>query len=447
MNPRSKDQPLATASEPRKTPDMTQKSLDIKLAKIKADPSCREFVIADAKDADMAWGIAAPGKSPEHYAQEGRFRTLAEFRQCIRDVVRQGLVDIMLMSAHTSSILTIEERLFDRSHVTPAGRANDTTDIHVMREGIFVKEPSRPFRTATIDQIQCGKVECAEPERLMGANLGLYSVTFNNDTELDRQTLEAYKTFRIEAEQKGFRHFLEVFDPNAPVNSIPSNKLGGFINDMIVRTLAGVPDRSRPLFLKMVYHGPKYTEELARYDPNLVVGILGGSAGTTYDAFKLIAEAQKYGAKVALYGRKINNAEHQLAFVEMLRRIVDGQISPEEAVRAYHGVLQGLKIAPQRPLDEDMKLTTQVMSYGNGASVQVPATEGRSTSLGKPQSPRTTVRPDVPGAGGKADATTTSRLNQPAPATQAGPDFKRMTPQERLTYHRNRLKGAGSVTV
>ncbi len=41
-------------------------------------------------------------------------------------------------------------------------------------------------------------------------------------------------------------------------------------------------------------------EELVAYDPHLVVGILGGSAGTTYDAFKLIAEAQKYGARAAL---------------------------------------------------------------------------------------------------------------------------------------------------
>ena len=68
-------------------------------------------------------------------------------------------------------------------------------------------------------------------------------------------------------------------------------------------------------------------EELVRFDPHLVVGILGGSAGTTYDAFKMLAEAQKYGAKVALYGRKINNAENQLAFIEFLRHIVEGNIS------------------------------------------------------------------------------------------------------------------------
>ena len=119
-----------------------------------------------------------------------------------------------------------------------------------------------------------------------------------------------------------------------------------FINDAIVRTLGGVTSKGRPIFLKMVYHGPKAMEELVHYDPHLVVGILGGSAGTTYDAFKLLSEAKKYGARVALFGRKINNAENQLAFVRFLRWIADGDIAPEEAVKAYHGVLQQLGIKP-----------------------------------------------------------------------------------------------------
>src|SRR5436189_4916058 len=110
-------------------------------------------------------------------------------------------------------------------------------------------------------------------------------------------------------------------------------------------------------------------EELAQYDPNLVVGILGGGAGTNYDAFKLIHDAQKYGARVALFGRKINNAEHQLAFVEMLRLITDGKVNPEEAVRAYHGVLQAKGIQPHRSIAEDLKLTDQSMSY-QGAATQ-----------------------------------------------------------------------------
>src|SRR5205807_1268195 len=136
-----------------------------------------------------------------------------------------------------------------------------------------------------------------------------------------------------------------------------------------VRTLGGVTSAGRPLFLKMVYHGPKGMEELVRYDPHLVVGILGGSAGTTYDAFKLLSEAKKYGARVALFGRKINNAENQLAFIHFLHLIADDGISAEEAVRAYHGVLQELGIKPQRALADDLILQTNVMNYGGSSTV------------------------------------------------------------------------------
>ena len=100
------------------------------------------------------------------------------------------------------------------------------------------------------------------------------------------------------------------------------------------------------------------------YDPQLIVGILGGSSGTTHDAFKLISDAQKYGARVALFGRKINNAEDQLAFVSFLRAIVDGAITPKEAVHAYHGDLQRGGLKPTRTLDDDLCITDQAMSYG-----------------------------------------------------------------------------------
>jgi len=404
-----------------------QKSMDVKLAKIKADPHSREFIIADAKDPDMAYGIAAPGRSPEHYAQEGKFRSLAEFRQCIRDVVNQGLVDIMLMYAHTNAILTIEERLFDNSPVTPAARCNDTTDIHFLRGSVYGRQPSMPFRTTTLDHIQCGHIDCAATERTSGADLGLYSITFNNDAELERRSLEAYKEFRLEAERKNFRHFLEVFDPNAPAHPVPPEKLGAFINDNIVRTLAGVPPQARPLFLKMVYHGPKFTEELVHYDPTLVVGILGGASGTTYDAFKLLAEAQKYGAKVALFGRKINNAENQLAFIQMLRRIVDGQISPEEAVAAYHGVIQGLGLKPYRSLRDDMQLTNPAMSYAAPASspVRISMSSGMSKT-GDDSKPK-----------GRSPSTAAS-----APV-KSPVDFAKMSKEERLAYHKKRLAGRG----
>jgi hypothetical protein len=348
---------------------MAIKSLDQKLTRIHADPSgAKDFLLADAKDADMALAIGAPGISPEAHAGEVKFRSIQQYRDIIEQIVEQGLVDIMLMSAATNEILTIRKRIFDRSPVTPAARANDTTDIHIVRGGRYASQPSHLFRTATLDHIQCGHLDCSPEERSLGADLGLYSITFNNDVEYDLELLEGYKQFRLEAERKDFRHFLEVFDPNVP-DAVPPDKLPQFMNDVIVRTLGGVTAKSRPLFLKIVYHGPQALEELVHYDPHMIVGILGGSAGTTYDAFKLLSEAKKYGARVALFGRKINNSENQLAFIHFLRLIAEGEISAEEAVRAYHGVLQKLGIAPQRSLEDDMKLQTNVMNYAGAGSV------------------------------------------------------------------------------
>ena len=102
----------------------------------------------------------------------------------------------------------------------------------------------------------------------------------------------AYKAFRQEAASKSpSRHFLEVFDPNALQN--PVGDLGRYINDMIVRTLAAYAARNGPVFLKVVYHGPAAMEQLVSYDSRLVVGILGGAAGTTLDAFHQLWEAKK----------------------------------------------------------------------------------------------------------------------------------------------------------
>jgi hypothetical protein len=438
-----------------------QKSLDRKLAAIHADPSgSREFILADAKDADMAFGIGAPGKSPEAHAGETRFRTLAEYREQIRQIIDQGLVDIMLMSASTSDVLTIAEGRFANSAITPAARANDTSDVFVVRGGKYLESPAQPFRSALLDHIQCGHIDCQPNERVLGANLGLYSVTFNNRLEDDLRSLEEYRTFRVEAERKGFRHFLELFDPNAPAG-LSADQIPGFINDHVARTLAGVAQAGRPVFLKMVYHGPRAMEELVAYDPHLVVGILGGGAGTTYDAFKLLGEAKKYGARAALFGRKINGAECQLAFVEFLRLIADGQLEPEEAVRAYHGVLQRLKIRPQRSLAEDMELRTGVMSYGGSSSATVPALPIASQSAAhstasSPAVPNTlgpitkagAVKKDCGcGCGGKPKGCgkgTTLEATTPAPAktspypTKADgqPDFARMTVAQKVAWNR-----------
>ena len=426
------------------------KSLQTKLAEIRANPSSRAFILADAKDADMAFGVRAPGPrgylasrgsraarfSPEVWSREEfGYRNLPEFLDIIREVVQQGMVDIMLMSASVNEQLTIKDGLFRQSRVTPAVRANDTTDVWAVRHGSYVKEAAQPFRSATIDHIQCGQVECdRESGEFSGANLGLYSVTFVNDLEQDLATLQAFKEFREEAERKKFHYFLEVFDPNVD-SGIPAEKLGEFINDNIVRSLAGVTEVGRPLFLKIVYHGPRLMEELAQYDPNIVVGILGGGAGTTYDAFRLIHDAQKYGARVALFGRKINNAEHQLAFIEMLRLITDGRVSPEEAVRAYHGVLQACKIKPKLALEKDLVLTEAAMSYGGGSRSQVRVTQAGPRPQDPPKPASVGAETPAPAASPAVTGSPTEWPVKPG----GGPDFAAMNSAQRRAYDQHRL--------
>ena len=137
------------------THSMTATSLDAKLARILADRSCRDFILADAKDADMAYGIAAPGRSPEHHAHEARFRSLDEYRELIRQNVRQGLVDIMLMSASTSAVLAIEERLFD-DEPRDAGRAGQRHHRHLGGPGRRV--PPRAVAAVPLDLDRPGDV-------------------------------------------------------------------------------------------------------------------------------------------------------------------------------------------------------------------------------------------------------------------------------------------------
>lgn len=361
-----------------------KKSLDTKLESIHVDPSrSKAFILADAKDADMATGLAATGVDPTSRKR----RTLAEYRDQIRQVIRQGLVDIVLMSTSTSEQLTLRERLFENSPITPACRANDSTDIHLPAGGTYAQAPSRPFRTALIDHMQAGRINPSDAERKRGANLGLYSITPNNDIEFDYQTLKAYGEFRVEAEAKGFRHFLEVFDPNACGSNCPAD-LGRFINDLIARTLAGVANSGRPVFLKIAYHGPEAMEDLASYDPHLVVGILGGASGTTFDAFSQLAEARRYGARAALYGRMINNSEHQTTFIQHLRWLADGEmLEPAEAVKSYHAELAKLNIPPFRKLTEDLQPTARGSAYASTATTVV---------VRNPIAKETSSTPDAP---------------------------------------------------
>lgn len=334
--------------------------LDRKLARIRAGQYTRsDFIIADAKDGDMGPSITSCGPKREKDGSWSRHYTRPEFLENIRAVVEQDIVDIMLTSASNMEALT-EMGVYRDSAVKPAIRANDTTDIWVGRGATYVKAASRPFRTASLSRVTTGSVDPAPGAPITGTDLGLYSITFNNDLDRDYEALEAFRAFREDAARNRFKYFLEVFNPNVACGIDPE-VLPHYVNDVMMRCLAGVTREDRPQFLKIQFNGAKATEELASYDPSIIVGVLGGGAGTTRDCFELLHQAERFGARVALFGRKINLAEDPLSMVRLLREVASGTVSPSEAVKAYHAGLATEGITPLRDLAADNVVTEAVL--------------------------------------------------------------------------------------
>ena len=178
------------------------KRLDQKIANILRDPSgARDFIIADAKDADMAFGVTAPGPQTGacrhgYNESEGCWKTLEQYLEQIRAVIAQDIVDIMLLSASNLERLAMQEKLFVNSAITPAARANDTSDVWAVRGGKYPTDhPSRSFRTANICHIKYGRIteDCTQP--FIGADLGLYSITFTNDIDWDTRHCATFMNF------------------------------------------------------------------------------------------------------------------------------------------------------------------------------------------------------------------------------------------------------------
>ncbi len=337
--------------------------LATKLANIRAGTYRRaDFIIADAKDSDMGSGITGPGPKRNADGTSTRYRTRTEFLDDIQAIVEQDIVDIMLVSASNLELLH-ERGVFAKGKIQPAIRANEATDCWGgVRHDNYVKHPSRPFRTPNLGRVMYGTTTPVPRAPITGTDLGLYSLTFVNNLDDDMRSLDAFAEFRDDAARHGFTYFLEVFNPNVDIGLAPE-KRAEFVNDCILRCMAGLMKAERPQFLKIPFNGPKAIEELAAYDPQLVVGVLGGSAGTTRDTFELVSQAERYGARVALFGRKINLAEAPLSLIALMRQVADGTIEPEPAVRAYHGELQKLGIKPARSLEDDCAVTEAPLKH------------------------------------------------------------------------------------
>ena len=105
----------------------------------------------------------------------------------------------------------------------------------------------------------------------------------------------------------------------------------------------------------------------------------------------------------------------------MLRLITEGKISAEEAVRAYHGILQAKSIKPKLALEKDLELTDQAMSYDGAATARSSVTV-RNNPLAR-SSPATDSR----------TAAVSGHL------TNGAPDFEKMDAAQRRAYDLDRL--------
>jgi DhnA family fructose-bisphosphate aldolase class Ia len=326
------------------------RELDRKLAKIKSGKyKPTDFIIADAKDADMAFGLQAPATyTGKDFGSSGPgiYRTRQEYIAQMQALIDQGQLDIMLTSVSNAEALA--KKPGNSRKITLGFRGNDASDIWSQRGTRYPATKSLPFSSVNLKKVK------------KFSDLALYSLTFNNDVESDLRTLEDYKRFRIEAAELGIRHFMEVFNPNAPVN-LRENDYGSFVNDHIIRTLAGVTEEERPLFLKVAYNGFDNLRELSEHDSSLTVGILGGSSGTTRDTFELLHRAEQAGSRVAIFGRKIQRAESQTDIVRLFRPVIEGKLTPEQAVEDYHAALAKKQISSIRSLTADLKITDKIL--------------------------------------------------------------------------------------
>ena len=325
-----------------------QKSLDAKLDVIRRGEYRPEhFIIADAKDGDMGGGITAFGP-----AEPGSDRSKSKPAQLasMREIVETGLVDVMLMSASAAEVL-VGQDVFRDSPVTPAVRLNDATDIWGPRHSGYKAHPAQDYRSARVGRMA----------RLV--DIGLYSITFSNDIECDLAFLRNFHRFLDDIAGSGLRYFLEVFNPQIDVG-IPADQVPEYFNDCVVRCLAGLTKADMPQFLKIPFNGPRATEEICSYDPGrIIVGVLGGGAGTTRDTLELVRQSEKYGARVALFGRKIQFSEDPERLLNLMRAVLQGESGTEEAVRDFHDHLARSRKRPLRSLETDLQVTDPILMH------------------------------------------------------------------------------------
>ena len=242
-----------------------------------------------------------------------------------------------------------DEGLFADSPVKPAIRANDTTDIWRVRGGTYHEQPSRPFRSASLARTMYGTATPMpgaadhrhRPRPLLGH---LQQRPRRRHAPRSRRSPSSAPTPPRAASSTSSR-----CSTRTSTTGIDPEVLPHYINDCILRCLAGVHQADRPQFLKIVYNGPKALEELASFDPE--PDRRRARRRRRHHARLLRAAAP--GARSTAPGSPCSAARstsprRRSPSSRMMREVADGNLSPQEAVRAYHGELQKQRLKPQR---------------------------------------------------------------------------------------------------
>jgi hypothetical protein len=264
------------------------------------------------------------------------YRTHPEFLQLQRELIADGTIDGLLMTPADAETLALEEQFFSHSPVTPIVRMNSETGIWNPRFGVYRSQYSMPFQTVFPEDLRSYCETLLAPALECRVQLGLYSITLNNDVKADQQMLNAYIQFaHILGEIEGVDHILEVFLPNVKLPGLDDEKRGMYVADSIVRAMSYLRKHQRPRFIKTAYTAPQVWRELTQFDPTLVIGALGGPRQNARRTLQLACDVVQNGGRAILFGRTIFEEEDPVGIARALRRVLDGECAPEEAHLEY----------------------------------------------------------------------------------------------------------------
>jgi hypothetical protein len=264
------------------------------------------------------------------------YRTHTEFLRLIRDIVQQGVVDAVLMTPADAELLASMECLFQESPVTPLVRMNAETGIWSPRYGQYKSAPSFPFQTVPVNGSDWCDSLIRNASGPCCVTAGLYSITLNNHVVADHRTMSAYLSFAREvAETDNFNHILEVFPPNMDLPDMDQEKVAGYTADSIVRIMSHLTRRQRPLLIKTQDLSEVIWRELTGFDPELVIGALGGSYRNAEETLGLACRVVNGGGKAVLFGRPVFMEEDPLGICRTIRSVIDGESTPDRALEMY----------------------------------------------------------------------------------------------------------------